>query len=74
VLFRSRDLELFHLAADLGETTNLAEREPEHLALLEKLLREHDAQMVEPLWGGDTRARPTRSNVPLKLLDRSGID
>jgi len=65
-----RDLELYHLAADLGETTNLAEREPERLALLEKLLREHDAQMVEPLWGGDERSRPTRSNVPLKLLER----
>jgi hypothetical protein len=26
--------------------------------------------MVEPLWGGDERSRPTRLNVPLKLLER----
>ena len=64
-----RDLELYNLAADLGETTDLAAREPEILSGLKRRLAEHDAQMVPPAWGPDPRTRSTRTNVPLQLLE-----
>ncbi|MBI1358317.1 MAG: sulfatase-like hydrolase/transferase [Acidobacteria bacterium] len=62
------ELELYNLAADLGETTDLAAREPERLETLRRLLGEYDAQMVDSLWGADPRSRSTRTNVPLEAL------
>lgn len=64
----AHDLELYNLAADLGETTDLAAREPERLEALEKLIRQSDAEMIEPLWGADPRSRSTKTNVPLQVL------
>ncbi len=64
----ARDLELYHLAADLGETDDLAAREPERLEELRGLFERRDREMVEPLWRGDPRSRPTRTNVPLEEL------
>ena len=61
--------ELYNLAADLGETADLASREPDVLAGLQRLLADYDAQMVDPAWGPDPRSRSTRTNVPLQLLD-----
>ena len=61
--------ELYNLAADLGETVDLAKREPDVLAELQRLLREYDAQMVPPAWGRDPRSSSTKTNVPLELLD-----
>jgi arylsulfatase B len=62
--------ELYNLDADLGETADLAKREPDVLADLVRILREYDAQMVPPLWGPDPRSRSTRTNVPLELLEQ----
>ena len=61
--------ELYNLDADLGETTDLATLEPDVLAELQELLKERDAEMVPPAWGPDPRSRPSRTNVPLDLLD-----
>jgi len=63
------ELELYNLAADLGETTDLAAREPERLAALRRLLEQQDAEMVAPLWGADPRSRSTKTNVPLEILE-----
>ena len=65
---RPRDLELYHLAADLGETDDLAARQPERLEELRGLFERYDQEMVDPLWRGDPRSRPTRTNVPLQEL------
>ena len=35
----------------LGERVNLAEREPERVAALERLLAEHESAQVPPAWG-----------------------
>ena len=61
------DLELYNLAADLGETTDLAAKSPAAAGRLREMIADYDAQMVPPLWRGDRRSRPTRTNVPLKL-------
>ncbi len=63
----AHDLELYNLAADLGETSDLAARAPGTAARLQEILGEYDSRMVPPLWRGDPRSRPTRENVPLKL-------
>jgi arylsulfatase B len=65
-----KDGELYNLESDLGESTDLATREPDVLIELERILADYDAQMVAPLWGPDPRSRSTRTNVPLELLER----
>ncbi len=62
------DLELYSLAADLGETLDRAQDLPARTQELKGLLEAYDRQMVAPLWGGDPRSRSTRTNVPLELL------
>jgi arylsulfatase B len=63
-----KEPELYNLDADLGESIDLASREPDVLAELQRILADYDAQMVAPLWGPDPRSRSTRTNVPLELL------
>lgn len=41
---------LFNLAADPGETTDLATQHPERVDAMLALLAEHNAEMVPPLW------------------------
>jgi arylsulfatase B len=64
----AHELELYNLAADLGETTDLAAREPERLEAFRRLIEQQDAQMIDPLWGADPRSRSTKTNVPLEIL------
>ena len=42
---------LFNLAEDPGETKNLAEENPQLVIKMVSLLKEHDVQMVPPIWG-----------------------
>ncbi len=62
------DLELYNLSADLGETVDLAAREPERLEALRRLMEQQDKEMIPSLWGADPRSRSTRTNVPLEIL------
>ncbi len=43
--------QLFDLASDVGEKTNLAEKKPEILKELEAEWKKWDAQLMKPLWG-----------------------
>jgi hypothetical protein len=43
-------VRLFDLAADLGETRNLAEQKPEVVQQLTAALRWWNAQLAKPLW------------------------
>jgi len=44
--------ELYRIANDLGETTNLAETEPSKLLELQQLWEQWNSQMLAPLFGG----------------------
>jgi len=55
-------VELFNLATDLGETTNLTASNPAKVAELSAALAEWEEGMVEPIWGGGA---PTFSNTNL---------
>jgi arylsulfatase A-like enzyme len=55
-------VELYNLASDLGETTNLAASNPVKVAELTAAHAEWESEMVEPLWGGGA---PTFSNANL---------
>ena len=63
-----RDLELYSLASDLGETQDRARDFPERLDELRGILQSYDRQMVAPAWGRDPRSRASSNNTPLKLL------
>jgi arylsulfatase B len=45
-------VQLFDLAADIGETDNLADRRPDLAKELEIALQRWNAQLAKPLWGG----------------------
>ena len=51
-LIRNNDdaWKLFNLAADIGETTNLAAKEPERVRELDALWNQWNAEQIEPLW------------------------
>jgi uncharacterized sulfatase len=51
---------LFDLNTDPTEQHNLAEREPERVAALRRLLAEHNAEQVEPLW-------PSLAEMPVNI-------
>ena len=53
---------LFDLAADPGERTNRAEREPERVAVLQRIYRAWDSRNVPPRWD-------TRQNLWVPLQD-----
>jgi len=63
----SKELELFSLASDLGETEDISSRAPDVFEELRQLLEMYDQEMIRPLWGPDPRSRSTRDNVPLEL-------
>jgi arylsulfatase A-like enzyme len=44
--------ELYNLAADIGEKTNLAEKEPAKFQELEAAWQKWNAELAKPLWGG----------------------
>ena len=44
--------ELFDLAADIGETHNLADRKPDLARELVTALQGWNAELAQPLWGG----------------------
>jgi hypothetical protein len=46
---------LYHLATDIGESKNLAGKEPGRVAAMKRIYDEWDAQNMEPLW---TERRP----------------
>jgi arylsulfatase A-like enzyme len=53
--------ELYNLAQDIGEATNLATAEPERVAALQEAYDAWDAQLMEPRWGrGSGAPRPRR--------------
>jgi len=56
------EVELFNLATDLGETTNLAASNPAKAAELAAAHAEWEKGTVEPIWGGGA---PTISNTNL---------
>jgi arylsulfatase B len=45
-------VQLFDLAADIGETDNLADRKPDLAKELDSALQRWNAQLAQPLWGG----------------------
>jgi arylsulfatase B len=45
-------VQLFDLAADIGETINLADRKPDVAKELDAALQRWNAQLAQPLWGG----------------------
>jgi arylsulfatase A-like enzyme len=45
-------LKLYNLKDDIGETRDLASRQPDKVEELGALWKAWDAQLVEPLWGG----------------------
>jgi arylsulfatase A-like enzyme len=49
--------ELYDLAADIGEATNLAERRPETVASLSNDLRSWNAALVAPKWQNPSPAK-----------------
>jgi uncharacterized sulfatase len=51
---------LFDLEKDPTEQTNLADREPERVAALKRILAEHNADQAEPLW-------PTGGELPVNI-------
>jgi arylsulfatase A-like enzyme len=59
--------QLFDLAADIGEQTDLAAQKPEEVARLSTLLTQWKAQTARPLWGpgsltkASTDAKPKRN-------------
>jgi arylsulfatase A-like enzyme len=55
---------LFNLATDPTEQENLADREPERVAQLLKMIEVQNAAMPPPLWPGLLEA-PIRIDVPL---------
>lgn len=63
---RPRKEWLYHLDADPTEQVNLAEKEPARRAELEKLLADHDAQMVPPAW-------PSFVEFPVRV-DKTAVD
>ncbi len=52
------ELELYDLAADIGETNNLASQKPDTVKELTALYEKWNAEMVPPKWGGLPRAKP----------------
>ena len=44
--------EMYNLAADIGEATNLAEKEPGRVKAMQAAYDAWNAQNIEPLWGG----------------------
>jgi arylsulfatase A-like enzyme len=53
------DVELYNLATDLGETTNLAASNPAKVAELAAAHAAWESEMVEPLWAVELRHFPT---------------
>ena len=62
---------LFDLKSDPTEQRNLAAEEPERVAALEKLLAEHNAEQVEPLWPS---AAQSPINIDKTLLEPDAPD
>ena len=60
VKYKSRCPELCDLAADIGESKNLAEKNPEKVKELDAQLMRWDAQLIEPLWHKNKRPRAKR--------------
>jgi len=59
---------LFDLNSDIGETVNLAKREPEILAKLERALRQWHGRMKPPAWPSKPRRRKVDvDGVPYEL-------
>jgi arylsulfatase A-like enzyme len=52
VKMNDQPLQLFDLAADIGEKTNLADQKPELVKELDTALSKWDAELAKPLWGG----------------------
>jgi uncharacterized sulfatase len=51
---------LFDLNSDPTEQHNLAEREPERVAALRRLIAEHNAEQADPLW-------PSVAEMPVNI-------
>ena len=62
----------FNIADDLGETTNLASEQPEHVAHLRSLLDEWEEGLVEPLWVADQKWQ--NNQVKKHMMDVIGRD
>jgi arylsulfatase A-like enzyme len=52
---RATPAKLYNLAADIGESKDLAATEPEKLKQLESLWQKWNATLAKPLWGGGKR-------------------
>ena len=62
--FADQPPQLYDLAADISETTDLAARKPEVVKELTALYEKWNAELAEPLWGGRQRAaRPAKKKA-----------
>ena len=64
---------LFNLSEDPGETTNLADANPDVVDELMKLLEEHNAQMVPPKWDS-AGAMPINVDKHLRQAQDPAVD
>jgi arylsulfatase A-like enzyme len=61
-LGEGRHVLLYNVIEDIGETIDLAEKHPDKVKELSKLLSDWQSELVEPLW-------PTRMRIPFKEGD-----
>lgn len=68
---------LYHLAADMGETNDLAAAMPDKVKALQSKWDAWNATLAKPLWGGDSATRAARrtgatdaANPPTKSNDK----
>ena len=54
-------LQLFDLDNDISESTDLANRQPEKVRELSKLLADWQSELIEPMWGSARKRRPRKN-------------
>jgi arylsulfatase A-like enzyme len=64
VAFDNQPPKLFDLAADMGETRDLAAARPAVVEELSRLYADWNAQLVKPLWGADAGREARRAERP----------
>jgi arylsulfatase A-like enzyme len=55
-----KEVQLFDLATDIGESKDLAAQKPELVNELREAYRKWNAELAEPLWGGAKKKKQTK--------------